>query len=151
MKNRAVSLSAGLAASLLLVLVAFSAQAGGAEERLRTAETAFAQTMADRDHAAFVAFLDDETIFFHGEQELRGKQAVADAWKPFFDGPRAPFSWMPESVAVLDSGKLGLSSGPVLGADGKRVGTFNSVWRRTKDGGWKIVFDRGCPPCESGR
>lgn len=118
------------------------------EVELRAAETAFAQSMADRDHAAFVRHLDDETVFFNGERVLRGKQAVADAWRGFFEGEKAPFSWMPEAVAVLESGQLGLTSGPVFDPDGKRIGTFNSMWRRGSDGAWRIVFDRGCPDCE---
>ena len=114
---------------------------------LRATEQAFAQTMADRDHEAFVSFLADETVFF-GPGEIRGKEAVATAWKPFFEGPAAPFSWQPESASVLDSGTLGLTSGPIFIPDGTRVGTFNSVWRRQDNGSWKVVFDRGCPPCE---
>jgi len=121
----------------------------GLQQELRDVESAFARTMAERDFAAFVTFLDDETVFFSGEQELRGKDAVASAWKRFFDGPAAPFSWKPETVAVLDSGGLGLTSGPVHDPQGRRIGTFNSIWRRTDAGSWKIVFDRGCPSCES--
>ncbi len=115
---------------------------------LKTTEEAFARTMADRDHAAFAAFLADEAVFFGGRGEIRGKAEVAAAWKPFFDGPEAPFSWQPDTAAVLDSGTLGLTSGPVLAPDGTRIGTFNSVWRRGADGSWKVVFDRGCPDCE---
>jgi ketosteroid isomerase-like protein len=105
--------------------------------------------MADRDHAAFVSFLSEETIFFSGPQgaALRGRQAVADRWKAFYEGPTAPFSWEPEQVEVLASGALAFSGGPVYGPDKKRIGTFNSVWRREKDG-WKIVLDIGCPACE---
>jgi len=146
----------------LLLVVALQLGAGGVtvlsagappdnaalEVELREAETAFAQSMADRDHEAFVRHLDDETVFFSGEKVLRGKQAVAEAWRGFFEGEKAPFSWMPEAVAVLESGNLGLTSGPVFDPDGKRIGTFNSVWRRGADGAWKIVFDRGCPDCE---
>lgn len=102
--------------------------------------------MADRDHAAFVSFLAEETVFF-GKAPLRGKKAVADGWKAFYEGAKAPFSWEPDAVEVLDSGRLALSSGPVHDPDGKRVGTFNSVWRREADGQWRIVFDKGCPPC----
>ena len=109
-------------------------------------ERAFAKTMADRDHAAFVSFLSDETVFVPEGQALRGKQAVAAAWQRFYEGPQAPFSWEPDKVEVLDSGALALSSGPVHDLQGNRVGTFNSVWRR-EAGGWKIVFDKGCPPC----
>ena len=116
------------------------------QAQVKERERAFAQTMADRDHAAFVSFLADETVFF-GKNSLRGKKAVADGWKAFYEGPKAPFSWEPDAVEVLDSGGLALSSGPVHDPDGKRVGTFNSVWRREADGQWRIVFDKGCPPC----
>ena len=117
------------------------------EEQVRATEVAFAKTMADRNHGAFVSFLAQEAVFW-GQGALRGRQAVAAGWKPFFDGPQAPFAWAPERVAVIASGKLALSSGPVFDPTGKRVGTFTSTWRREKDGSWKIVLDSGCPPCE---
>jgi ketosteroid isomerase-like protein len=116
------------------------------EVQLKATETAFAKTMADRDLKAFAALLADETVFFGSRGQLRGKDAVAAAWARFFEGPDAPFSWTPEEVAVLDSGTLGLTSGPVFDPEGNRIGTFNSVWRRDGDG-WRIVFDKGCPPC----
>ncbi len=116
------------------------------QAQVRDTERAFAKTMANRDHAAFTSFLADETIFFGAKGPIRGKQAVADAWKPFFDG-QAPFSWAPDTVEVLDSGALALSSGPVKDPQGKVIGTFNSIWRRETDGRWRIVFDKGCPVC----
>jgi ketosteroid isomerase-like protein len=30
----------------------------------------------------------------------------------------------------------------------RQVGTFTSIWRRESDGRWRIVFDKGCPPCD---
>jgi ketosteroid isomerase-like protein len=124
--------------------------AGNAElaAQLRATEEAFARTMADRDHAAFTSYLAEEAVFFSRSGELRGREAVAAAWKPLFEGTAAPFSWQPEVATVLDSGTLGLTAGPVFAPDGTRIGTFNSVWRRSADGSWKIVFDRGCPDCE---
>jgi ketosteroid isomerase-like protein len=118
------------------------------QEQVRGAETAFARSMADRDHAAFVSFLAEETVFIAPNRVLRGKQQVAEGWKRFYEGREAPFSWEPEQVEVLDSGSLAFSAGPVRDPAGQRVGTFNSVWRREKDGRWRIVLDRGCPPCE---
>jgi ketosteroid isomerase-like protein len=118
------------------------------EAEVRATEAAFAKTMADRDHAAFASFIAEEAVFV-GRTVLRGRPAVAEGWKPYFDGPTAPFAWAPERVVVLASGSLALSSGPVFGPDGRRGGTFNSVWRREPDGSWKIVLDSGCPPCES--
>ena len=116
--------------------------------QVRAAESAFADTMAKRDLKAFATFLDDEAVFFGGKGAIRGKAEVVEQWKAFFDGPTAPFSWTPESVEVLDSGALAHSSGPVHDPQGKRVATFNSVWRRGEDGRWRVVFDKGCDACE---
>jgi ketosteroid isomerase-like protein len=133
----------------LILVASVSGAATNAElkEEVRQTETAFAKTMADRDHAAFASFLAADTVFF-GRGVLRGKAAVADAWKGSYQGQAAPFSWAPENVEVLDSGELGFSSGPVFDPAGKRVGTFNSVWRKEKDGKWRIIFDNGCPRCD---
>lgn len=141
--------------SSLTCFIALAAFAGGAAaadqttlaKQVREAEQAFAATMAARDHAAFTKHLADDAVFFDGEKATRGKAAVAAAWKSFFEGPNAPFSWTPESVEVLDSGTLAYSSGPVLDPKGKRVATFNSVWRREADGTWRVVFDKGCIAC----
>jgi ketosteroid isomerase-like protein len=133
--------------TLLLAGPAPAATNAELKEQVKKTETAFAKTMADRDHKAFTAHLADETIFFSNGGVLRGKAAVAEGWKRWFEGPKAPFAWEPAEVEVLDSGTLAMSSGPVYDPDGKRIGTFNSVWRREPDGSWKIVLDKGCPPC----
>lgn len=110
-------------------------------------EEAFAKTMADRDFAAFQTFLSKEAVFWSGGI-TRGPAEIGAAWKRFYEGPQAPFSWKPDAVEVIESGSLGFSSGPVFDPEGKRVSTFNSVWRREADGKWRVVFDKGCPPCE---
>jgi ketosteroid isomerase-like protein len=107
-------------------------------------ERAFARSMAQRDHAAFVALLSEQAVFY-GPSLRRGKAEVAAAWKPFFDGPQAPFSWEPDRVDVLDDGTLAHSSGPVRDASGKLIARFNSVWRQEAPGVWRIVFDKGAP------
>ena len=137
-----------LSAALLCVAAPAPAQTNAElKEQVRQTEIAFAKTMADRDPAAFASFLAAETVFMSGGRATRGAQQVAERWKAFFQGPHAPFSWAPEFVEVLDSGKLAMSSGPVRDPSGKRTGTFNSVWRREADGKWKIVLDNGCPAC----
>lgn len=111
-------------------------------------ERAFAATMAARDHAKFVSFLAEETVWFGaGDKPLRGKQAVADAWKPYYEKAEAPFSWEPAVCEVLDSGDLAITAGPVYDPSGKQIATFQSVWRQEKPGVWRIVFDRGCAHC----
>ena len=116
--------------------------------QVQAAESSFAATMARRDLAAITSFLDAEAVFFGPRGALRGRDAVVADWRQFFDGPDAPFSWRPDVVEVLDSGTLGMTSGPVFNPSGKRVGTFNSIWRRERGGSWKIIFDKGCPRIE---
>jgi len=115
------------------------------EQQVRSREQAHANTMADRSLTAFTAFLSPEAVFVGARGVSRGPKEIADTWKRFFDGAQAPFAWKPETVQVLSSGTLALSSGPVLNPQGKRIGTFNSTWRRDPDGVWRIIFDNGCP------
>ena len=135
-------------ASLMGVQIA-SAQ-GGTPEAWRAevfaAERAFAKTMADRDHAAFGRHLAEDAVFFGGAKVQRGRAAVLVAWKGFYDGPEAPFSWEPDQVEVLASGQLALSTGPVRDPKGAVVARFNSIWMRSPDGRWLVVFDKGSPP-----
>ena len=114
------------------------------QKQVTDTEAAFAKTMADRDHSAFASFIADEAVFLSGGKPLRGKAAVVGAWKRFYAGPKAPFSWRPDHVQVLDSGGLGYSTGPVFDEEGKQFARFYSTWRREADGAWRIVFDDGC-------
>ncbi len=111
-------------------------------------ERAFAQTMANRDHAAFASFIDNEAIFYGSKNVLRGREEIAASWKHFYTEPAAPFSWEPTQVEVLPSGQLAHSSGPVRDPSGKVVASYNSIWRLQAPGVWKIIFDKGCDGCD---
>jgi ketosteroid isomerase-like protein len=119
-----------------------------AREEVIASERAFAKTMADRDFKGFTSFLAGEAIFFSGSAVEHGSAAIAAAWKPYFVGPTAPFSWVPDNVQVLPSGKLALSTGPVF-IQGKEVGRFNSIWRLEGTKSWRIVFDKGEAVCSA--
>ena len=118
-------------------------QVEGSAAEVEAREIAFAKTMADRDLDAFLTFVSPEAIFFSGNEPIRGRDAVVEAWAPLFEGEAAPFSWHPDLVEVLEAGMLALSSGPVRGPSGEEVGRFNSIWRRDADGQWRVVFDKG--------
>lgn len=106
-------------------------------------ERAFAATMANRDFEAFKTFIAEEAVF----DGLRGKEAVVAAWKQFFDGPDAPFSWAPDRVVVLNSGTLAQSGGPVRDPGGQITARFSSIWRQESPGRWRIIFDKGEAHC----
>lgn len=117
-------------------------------KQVEAAERSFAKTMADRDLAAFGRHLSEGTVFY-GRDVLRGKATVLAAWKGFYEGPKAPFSWEPDQVDVLPDGTLAFSSGPVRNPEGQKISRFNSVWRQESPGVWRIVFDKGQPLTEA--
>ena len=140
-----------LAAAGLAPVFARNAPAPAAADALEAdrqavwqSEEEFAASFAARDPERFAAFVADDAVF-SGRTDLRGKQAVVEAWTQMMQaGPTAPFSWRPTRVLV--QGDTALSSGPIYGADGAFSGAFTSVWRRQADGSWKVAID-GAAPC----
>jgi ketosteroid isomerase-like protein len=118
------------------------------QRQVSNTEQAFANTMAQRDHAAFATFLSEEAVFFSDTKVLHSKQEVAQSWKRFFEKPDAPFSWEPQTIEVLASGTLAISSGPVRDANGKLIATFTSIWRLEAPHTWRIIFDKGNTICD---
>ena len=116
-----------------------------AQQQVFETEKAFAATMRDRDFAAFGNFIDQEAVFFTGPKPLNGKTEVLAWWARYFNDPKAPFSWEPDQVEVVESKNLALSTGPVYGPDGVPVARFNSIWRSVEPGVWTVVFDKGSP------
>ena len=117
-------------------------------QQVTDTELAFAKTMADRDHAAFVRFVAEEAVFLNSGKPLRGRDAIAAHWQRFYTAPAAPFSWKPDLVEVLPSGTLAQSIGPVMNPAGKVFARFYSVWRLEASGVWRIVFDNGYEFCD---
>jgi ketosteroid isomerase-like protein len=117
------------------------------EQQVAATERAFAKTMADRDLAAFGRFISQEAVFVSDERTLRGQQQVIDGWRKLYQGASAPFSWEPQTIEVLSSGRLAMSSGPVHDAAGKLAGKYTSIWRLEAPDTWRIVFDSGCEVC----
>lgn len=138
---------AGLWSSRLL-----ASDAAAAHDRLvatvKARETAFAQTMADRDQEAFERFVSAEAVFLNGGRPLVGRAAIAQHWQRFYEGEQAPFSWKPDTVVVLESGRLAQTAGPVADAQGHVGSRFQSVWRLEDDGQWRVVFDSGYRLCD---
>lgn len=122
------------------------------QKQVFEAERAFARSMTERKHDDFIRHLSEHAIFFggpDGKQALHGKAAVAAAWKSFYEGAQAPFSWDPDQVEVTPDGQLAHSTGLVRDRAGKPFGRFNSVWRQESPGVWRVVIDKGSPLAEA--
>lgn len=122
--------------------------AAALRQQVEAAETAFARTMSDRDHRAFLTHVAEDAVFLNGGKPLRGKTTIGTAWLGYYSGP-APFSWHADQIEVLPSGQLAMTAGPVFGPKGEQIARFYSVWRKDPDGRWRVVFDNGydTPPC----
>ncbi len=118
------------------------------EQQVRNTEIAFAQTMADRDFVAFKKFVAKDAVFLSGKSPSRGRGQVENLWKVYYQEEKAPFSWRPETVVVLASGNLALSTGPVFDRSGNLTQYFTSTWRQEEPGVWRIIFDKGDKVCE---
>lgn len=144
----AATLPAAACAPLTPAPAASPASRAAALAQLRAAETAFAETMARRDHAAFGSHLHPEAVFINGGQPLRGRAAIVQFWERFFTGPSAPFSWEPSIVEVASGGTLGYTEGPVTLASGASTSRFYTTWQRQAHDGWLVIFDNGYRVCQ---
>jgi ketosteroid isomerase-like protein len=109
---------------------------------VKASEIAFARSMADRKLDKFTDFVAEDAVF-NGRSAQIGRAAVVDAWKRFFEGAQAPFSWGPDAVAPTADGRYAISTGLVHNPDGKVSGRFTSIWRKDADGHWRVVADQG--------
>ena len=121
---------------------------------VRCSEIGFSKAAERRDLDAFRAFIDEDARFV-GRSVMRGPAEITAAWQTFFDEDGPSIKWRPQHVEVLNDGQLALTRGPYRvmsldddGAVAESWGTFNSVWRRTPDGDWRVVFDAGSPASE---
>jgi ketosteroid isomerase-like protein len=143
-----------LVALLALVPSVASAQTEDLEagkRAIRIADLELSKAVADRSLQTFVSLVDEDAVFF-GKGVARGKNAVSKAWLPFFTDRSLFLKWHPTQVEISSSGDLGYSIGDYerIGKDASGnpatvIGNYVSIWRKQRDGRWKIVLDIGTP------
>ena len=134
---------------LVCALVARCAAPGtktqpSANEALRQAAVAWANSFATRDPATIAKYFSENAVawFPHGETPTVGRAAIQEAWVNYFKHtPAHPVSI--DSVVTAGSGELGLVYGKYLykprsdpTANG---GRYVAIWRPTVDG-WQLVL-----------
>lgn len=113
-------------------------------ESLVSAEKAFAKMSEETNTKnAFVHFLGDSSIIFRpGPVSGKATWEAAEADNDLL-------SWKPAFADISAAGDLGYTTGPfeykALRTDEKVAGTghFVSVWKKEKDGAWKVALDIG--------
>jgi uncharacterized protein (TIGR02246 family) len=123
---------------------------GAGVDAIMNADRDFNTAVSDRDLARFLSFIAEGATFNGGTPgEIRGRDAIAKDWAPFFDAAGPRLTWAPTHAEVLGAGDLGYSVGSSeyrtapAGGQTTRRGQYLTVWRKQADGAWKVVSDSG--------
>ena len=120
-------------------------------------EARFAKDVAARGGPAFADwFADDAVALGNGTAPQIGKVAIAKSanWSPKV----YQLTWTPTDAMMGPSGDMGYTWGHFEGhskdANGNPVtttGRYMTIWRKNRDGDWKVVLDAGSnEPAEGG-
>jgi ketosteroid isomerase-like protein len=118
-----------------------------ASDLLFRLEAQFAADVAQHGHAAFLTHFADEGV----EVVDGGGFDNIDAMRKQAPWPEGTtLTWMPVKADMAASGDLGYTYGTYVftskNKEGKLVasyGKYTSIWKKQKDGEWKVVVDMG--------
>ena len=110
---------------------------------LIAAEKAYGKLAGEKGfrEASISVFADDAVIF--APNAVNGKKF----WREAKNDPL--ISWRPVFASISQSGELGYTTGPWESSKSRDVqkpdafGDFVTIWRKNKDGAWKIALDVG--------
>jgi len=114
---------------------------------LRKLEADFAKAVAEHGHDAFVSYFAEDGVELEDGGGIKTKDDMRkeSAWPPDFS-----LTWAPVKAEMAASGDLGYTYGKYelksKDKDGKFVthyGKYASIWKKQKDGSWKVVLDMG--------
>lgn len=144
--------------AFLALLLALSTVAYGtnktsreqARQAITKAEADFEKARAERGLEGWLSFFADDTAdFVRGGPFTFTKDEMRKRLQKDFD-PADQLTWKPVKIEVADSGDLAYSLGTwqLKGKDPKgndvtQTGKYITVWKKQKDGSWKVVVDTG--------
>jgi ketosteroid isomerase-like protein len=146
-----------LAAALLVAIIVFPnvrpaalATAKADAGALRQLEADFMKAAAERGSQGYMSFYaEDAAELPNGEDVLQGKENIAKTMG-FLDDKNNHLIWTPVYADMAASGDLGYTFGTYefrsKDKDSKptvEYGKYASIWKKQKDGTWKVVMDMG--------
>jgi ketosteroid isomerase-like protein len=119
-------------------------------DTLKKLEGEFMQAAAARGSQGYMSYYAEESVEVpNGADLLIGKNAIAKTMG-FLDDKSNSLTWTPVGADISASGDLGYTYGTFefrsKDASGKPTvtrGKYTSIWKRQKDGSWKVVLDMG--------
>jgi ketosteroid isomerase-like protein len=118
-------------------------------ETLRQMEGEFMKAAAEHGSAGYMSYYADDAVELpNGTSLISGKVGIAKTMG-FLDDKSNHLSWTPVGADISASGDLGYTYGNYQfqspGQDGTVIeyGKYTSIWKKQKDGSWKVVLDMG--------
>jgi ketosteroid isomerase-like protein len=130
----------------------FPASAPGKDgaETLKQLEGEFMKAAAEHGSQGYMSYYAEDAVEVpNGEDLISGEVNIAQTMG-FLDDKNNHLTWTPVGADMSSSGDLGYTYGTYefrsLGKDGKPAvshGKYTSIWKKQKDGSWKVVLDMG--------
>ena len=119
-------------------------------EMLRQMEAEFMKAAAEKGSVGYMSYYAADAVELpDGTDAIKGKDNIAKTMG-FLDQPGNKLEWTPEFADMSASGDLGYTYGTYVftskDKDGKPItdhGKYTSIWKKQKDGTWKVVLDMG--------
>jgi ketosteroid isomerase-like protein len=152
-----------VSATLLVVIVVApnihpfaSASAKAGADTLRQLEAEFMKAAAERGSQGYLSYYADDAVEVpNGAPIIQGKVNIAKTMG-FLDQKDNHLTWTPVGADMCASGDMGYTYGTYefRSKDGKPTvdhGKYTSIWKKQKDGSWKVVLDMGNASAEPGQ
>lgn len=137
---------------MLLGLSGFAVRSGeqDAKQAIWKADEEFSRVTGEKRLAGFLSFIAEDFQTVRPNSPLVGKKEFGEGWSKLLNDPAAKIAWKPLLALVSKSGDLGYTVGSyeITRQDDKGTraagsGKYVTIWRKQKDGSWKVVLDTG--------
>ena len=135
---------------VLSLLLAAGTFAADPRAELLDADRAFARDTAARGLDGWMSWFAEDAQLNHRTGVIKGKPALRAHYGKVIGQPGVAVTWKPLYAEASQDATLGYTVGEAewttTGKDGKvekSVGHYLTVWRKMKDGSWKVVTDLG--------
>jgi ketosteroid isomerase-like protein len=127
-----------------------SASPEATAETLKQLEAEFMKAAAEKGSAGYLSYYADDAVEVpNGRAPIVGKTNITPGMA-FLDDKNNHLTWTPVGADISASGDLGYTYGTwdfhSKDKDGKPAvdyGNYTSIWKKQKDGSWKVVLDMG--------
>jgi ketosteroid isomerase-like protein len=145
-----------IVALLVSITVAFQVRRASAStpqattETLRQLEAEFMKATAEHGSQGYISYYAEDAVEVPNNYSIiQGKANIAKTME-FLDDKNNHLTWTPVGGDISASGDMGYTYGTYEFAasdrNGKPVvdhGKYTSIWKKQKDGSWKVVLDMG--------